>query len=153
MEITIKNIKKTQVAYVSVKGPYDKIPEVLGEVVSYVMEENLQIIEPPYGIYFNSPMEVSPENLKYEMGIAFIGEAPGNGRVNIKNIPDHQAVSTVYKGPYGEAAQIYQTIIEYAMENNYQIAGPVKEIYLNDPMEVTENELLTEVQFPVVKKS
>ena len=118
-----------------------------------MIEENLQIIEPPYGIYFNSPLEVSLEKLKYEIGIAFAGNATGKGKINIKKVPAHQLVSAVYKGPYGEAAKIYQSIIEYAMKNDYQITGPVKEIYLNNPLEVSEDELLTEVQFPIVKKS
>jgi len=152
MEVEIKNIEEKKAAYVSVTGPYDQLPEFFGEVVGYVMKENLQITEPPYGIYMNSPMEVPPEELRYEVGITFTGDANGEGRVKIKEIPAHQVVSTVYKGPYGQAAQIYQVLIKYAMENSYNIVGPVKEIYINNPMEVSESELLTEVQFPVMKK-
>ena len=152
MEVEIKNIEEEKAAYVSVTGPYDQLPELFGEVVGYVMKENLQITEPPYGIYLNSPMEVPPEELQYEVGITFTGDANGEGRVKIKEIPAHQVVSTVYKGPYGQAAQIYQALMKYAMENSYDIVGPVKEIYINNPMEVSESELLTEVQFPVMKK-
>jgi len=152
MKIEIKDIEEKKAAYVSVTGLYHQIPEILEEIVGYVTAENLQITEPPYGVYMNSPMEVSPEELQYEMGITFIGNANGEGRVKIKEILAHQAVSTVYKGPYGQAAQIYQALIEYADENSYNIAGPVKEIYLNNPMEVSEDDLLTEVQFPVMKK-
>jgi AraC family transcriptional regulator len=152
MKIEIKDIKESKAAYVSVTGPYDQIPEILEEVVGYVTAENLQITEPPYGVYINSPMDVPPEELQYEMGITFIGDANGDSRVKIKEIPAHQAVSTVYKGPYGQAAQIYQALIKYANENGYNIVGPVKEIYMNNPMEVAENELLTEVQFPLMKK-
>ncbi len=152
MEIEIKNIEETQVAYVSATGSYEQLPELFGEVVSYVMNQNLQITEPPYGIYFNSPMEVPQEELEYEVGIAFIGEATGESKVKIKKIPAHQAVTAVYKGPYGQAAQVYQKLMEYAMDNGYEIEGAVKEIYLNNPMEVEESELLTQVQFPVTKK-
>ena len=152
MQIEIKDIERKKVAYVSVTGSYDQIPEILEEVVGYVIKENLQITEPPYGVYMNSPMDVPPEKLQYEMGIAFIGDANGEGKVEIKEISTHQAVSTVYKGPYGQAAQIYQALIKYAEDNGYNISGPVKEIYLNNPMEVSEDELLTEVQFPVMKK-
>jgi effector-binding domain-containing protein len=152
MKMEIKDIEEKKTAYVSVTGPYDQLPELFGEVVGYVMKENLQIIEPPYGIFMNSPLDVAPEELQYEVGIAFIGDANGEGRVKIKEIPAHQAVSTAYKGPYGQAAQIYQALIKYADENGYNIAGAVKEIYMNNPMEVSEDELLTEVQFPVMKK-
>ncbi len=152
MEIGIKNIEEKKVAYVSITGSYDQLPELFGEVIGYVMKEDLQITEPPYGIYFNSPMEVSPEELQYEVGITFIGNAEGEGRVKIKEVPAHNVVSTVYKGPYGQAAQIYEALIKYATENSYQIAGPVKEIYMNNPMDVPESDLLTEVQFPVIKK-
>lgn len=152
MKIEIKNIEETQAAYISVTGSYEQIPDILSEVVGYVMKEGLQITEPPYGIYFNSPMEVAQEELEFEIGIPFIGEAKGEGRVKVKNVPAHQVASTVYKGPYGQAALVYQTIIEYAMKNGYEIVGGVKEIYLNNPMEVSEDELLTEVRFPLTKK-
>lgn len=152
MEIKIKNVEETHVAYIPAKGSYEQIPELLEEVVGYVMKEELQITEPPYGIYFNSPMEVAQEELEFEMGIPFIGDADGEGRVKVKNVPAHQVASTVYKGPYGQAAQVYQALIEYAMQNGYEIVGGVKEIYLNNPMEVSEDELLTEVRFPVTKK-
>lgn len=152
MEIEVKNIEETQVAYVSATGSYEQLPELFGEVVGYVMKEELKITEPPYGIFFNSPMEVPPEELQFEIGIPFIGEAKGEGRVKIKKVPAHYVASTVYKGHYGQALQIYQALIEYTAMNGYEIVGPVKEIYLNNPMEVIEDELLTEVRFPVAKK-
>ncbi|MDD1774576.1 MAG: AraC family transcriptional regulator, partial [Methanobacterium sp.] len=37
-------------------------------------------------------------------------------------------------------------------KNGYEIAGPPMEFYLNDPREVPESEILTEVRQPVVKK-
>lgn len=116
------------------------------------MKEELQITEPPYWIYFNSPREVTPEELEFEIGIPFIGKAKGEGRVKVKNVPAHQVASTVYKGPYEQASQVYQAVIEYVVENGYEIMGGVKEIYFNNPMEVSEDELLTKVRFEVQKK-
>ncbi len=61
-------------------------------------------------------------------------------------------VSAIHKGPYDQVVGIYGAIIEYVFKNGYQIAGPSMELYLNDPMEVAESEILTEVRQPVIKK-
>jgi len=152
MEIVIKNIPQYQVAFISEKGSYTKIPETLGKVVEWLMTQNVEIQMPIYGIYYNSPMEVSEEELEWEVGAAFIGKLEGTGEIQIKEVPEHEAVSTVFKGPYGEAASVYMALIEHATAEGYQISGPILESYLNSPDEVPESELLTEVQFPVVKK-
>jgi len=152
MEIEIKTIPPYQAAFIPMKGGYQQIPETLGKVVGWLMAKNVEIQMPVYGVYYNSPMEVSEEELEWEVGAAFIGELEAESNIKIKNVPQHEAVSTVFKGPYGEAASVYMDLIQYAAKEGYEIAGPILESYLNSPDEVTESELLTEVQFPVVKK-
>jgi len=150
MKIEIKTISQHQVAFIFHKGSYEKIPELLSKVVEWIMAKNLRITMPIYGTYYNSPMEVPPEELEWEVGAGFIGETKAEGDIQIKKIPEHQVVSTIFKGPYGEAASILSDLFEYAAKNGYEIAGPVTEIYLSGP-EVPESETLTEVQFPVQK--
>ncbi len=152
MEIEIKKIPEYQVAFMHQKGSYEQIPETLGKVVGWLMGQTVEIQMPIYGVYYNSPHEVPEEELEWEVGAAFIGELEGTGEIQIKIIPEHEAVSTIFKGPYGEAATVYMSLIEYATKKGYQIAGPILESYLNSPDEVEESELLTEVQFPVVKR-
>lgn len=151
MKIEIKNIPEYQVAFILKKGSYQQIPDTLGKVVGWLMAKEVEIQMPIYGVYYNSPMEVSEDDLEWEVGAAFIGELEGKDDIQIKTVPQHEAVTTVFKGPYGEAASVYMDLIQYATKEGYQIAGPVLESYLNDPSEVGENEALTEVQFPVVK--
>lgn len=152
MEIEIKKIPQQQMAFIRVKGSYIEIPETLGKVVGWLMTRNVEIQIPVYGMYYNSPMEVSEEELDWEVGAAFLGELVSEGDIQIKTVPEHLVVSTIFKGPYGDAASVYMTLVEYAQKEGYQIMGPVLESYLNSPDEVPESELLTEVQFPVVKE-
>jgi effector-binding domain-containing protein len=42
--------------------------------------------------------------------------------------------------------------MEYATKNGYEVTGPPMELWLTNPMEVAESELLTEVRFPVTKR-
>ncbi len=152
MKIEIKNIPEYQVAFILKKGSYQQIPETLSKVVGWLMAKKVEIMMPIYGTYYNNPMEVSEEDLEWEVGAAFIGELEGEDEIRIKTIPQHEAVSAVFKGPYGEAASVYMDLIQYAEKESYQLVGPVLESYLNDPSEVSQSEALTEIQFPVVKK-
>lgn len=152
MKIEIKTIPSYLAAFIHQKGSYEKIPETLGKLVGWLMNQNVQIQMPIYGIYYNSPLEVPEEELDWEMGAAFIGELEAEGEIQIKSVTEHQVVSTIFKGPYGDAASVYEDLIEYAIKEGYQINGPIMESYLNSPDEVEESELLTEVQFPVIRK-
>jgi AraC family transcriptional regulator len=153
LKIEEKNVEKKTVAIIKVKGPYELLPQTIGEVVGWVMNNGLTITEPPFGIYYNSPQEVPPEELEFEIGIPIEGKGQDEGRVKIRDIPPHIVLSTIHQGAYNEVGPIYQKIMEYAEENGFQIVGAPVEIYRNNPMEVaSDEELITEIQFPVLKK-
>lgn len=152
MEIVEKKIGLRQVAYVTYKGPYDEVPVLMGELVGFVMAKGLQMMGPPFGVYFNSPHEVPAEELMYEVGMPFAGEAEKEGRVKIKVNPEQLVLSTIYKGPYSECGTALGALAQYAYKNGYEIVGPPTETYLSDPNETPEKDLVTEVWFPVIKK-
>ena len=57
--------------------------------------------------------------------------------------------STVHRGPYHEIGRAYHTVTHWISDHGHEIAGPPRETYLNDPQEVSEEELLTRVDFPI----
>ena len=124
----------------------------MGEVVGFIMAKGLQIMGPPFGIYYNSPHEVPVEELYYEVGMPFGGESKEKSRVKIKTTPEQLVLFTVYNGPYSEADKAIGALSEYAYKNGYEITGPPMETYLSDPNETPEKDLLTEMCFPVMKK-
>ena len=62
---------------------YNQLSELFWWSDQYVMKEGLQITKPPYSIYFNSPHEVHQDKLQFEVGIPFVGDAEGKGKVNV----------------------------------------------------------------------
>ncbi|NPE31551.1 hypothetical protein HNV12_27050 [Methanococcoides sp. SA1] len=60
-----------------------------------------------------------------------------------------KVVSVIHKWPYEEVYVAYSKLFEYISEHSLMMSGPARSIYLNDTAEVTEDELLTEVQIPV----
>jgi len=151
MEIVEKRIEEARVAYIPHMGSYDKIPQLMQEVGEWLSEKGLQMTGRVYGTYFNSPEDTPEKNLQYEIGFSFEGTCMPEGKVGIKEIPEHTVLAAMHKGPYTEVGPVIHAVAHYAVENGYDIVGPVTEVYLNSPMEVPEGDLLTEVQFPVIK--
>lgn len=79
-----KKLEEKEVAYIFATGSYEKLPELFGKVVQWVMNRGLEITEPPFGEYYNSLMEVPEDQLQYEVGIPFISEVKEEGRIKIK---------------------------------------------------------------------
>jgi len=152
MEIVEKKLEERQVAYITYKGSYEEVPVLMGEIVGFIMAKGLQIMGPPYGVYFNSPQEVPVEELMFEIAMPFDGEATEEGRVKIKTTPEQLVLSAVYKGPYSGCGAVIGALAEHAFKNDYEIVGPPVETYISDPNETPERELITEMCFPVVKK-
>jgi effector-binding domain-containing protein len=76
---------------------------------------------------------------------AISGDSPVYGR----ELEGGTMASTIHHGPYQEIAPAYHTITGWISEHGHEIAGPPREVYLNDPQVVALEELLTRVEFPI----
>ena len=68
--------------------------------------------------------------------------------MEVKTLPGGRFLTLVHRGPYSRLHEAWSRIGAYAQEHGFVQAGPHREIYLNDPREVSEEELLTELQIP-----
>ncbi|MDP3065188.1 MAG: GyrI-like domain-containing protein [Methanobacteriaceae archaeon] len=152
MIVEEKRVEEAKVAYIPQKGSYTKIPELMQEIGQWVMEKNLEMTGRVYGTYYNTPEEVAEEDLQYEIGFSIAGEAHQDGKVGIKEIPAHTVLAAMHQGPYTNVGPVIHAVVDYAVENGYDIVGPITEIYLNDPSTTSEDELVTEVHLPVIKR-
>jgi effector-binding domain-containing protein len=57
----------------------------------------------------------------------------------------------IYKGPYEGVGIAYNTLLGWVEANGYQMAGPNREVYLNEPGKVSPDEYITEIQIPIEK--
>lgn len=150
MEIKLKIVEEHQVASISHEGPVEETGEIIGELTGWIKQKRLRITQPPFAVYFTSPTEVPPEKMQYEIGIPFQGDTNGDGRVKIKMMPKHKILSAIHKGPYAEIGSMYAEMMQYIIKSGYEMIGAPREAYINTPGEVPDNELLTEVIFPVI---
>lgn len=151
MEIKEKRIEAAKVAYIPYTGSYQKIPEHIQEVGQLVMEKELEMTGMVYGTYFNSPEDVPEEQLQYEIGFSVNEDFQQVDKLGFKEIPEHTVIAAMHQGAYTEVGPVIHAVVDYAVKNGYDIVGPITEVYLNDPSQVPESELLTEVRIPVIK--
>jgi len=156
MEVTVKKTEPRTVAYKGVKGSFKQVPGTIGEIVNWIMQRGLSMSGPPVGVYFNDPGQVAEEELLWEIQWPLDGDVdlrePDEQGVGVKLVESYEAASTVHRGPYENVGPVYGALVQWIMENGYDIAGAPEEAYLNDPNTVPQEEILTEVRFPVRKK-
>jgi len=82
--------------------------------------------------------------------------APITGRIvlsdpdmEVRTLPGGKVLSLIHKGSYNKLHEAWSRIGAYAEEREFVPNGPHREVYLNDPNGVSEEELLTELQIPV----
>jgi DNA-binding transcriptional MerR regulator len=72
----------------------------------------------------------------------------------LKVFPENEYVCIAFLGPYKNMVQHYQLLIRWIEENGYQIAGDSIEKNIVDyDFSDSENEYISEIQIPVMKKS
>jgi effector-binding domain-containing protein len=73
----------------------------------------------------------------------------GVGEVYAARISGGIVASTIHRGSYDEMAPAYEAIMAWMDEHDHEPDGPPREHYLNDPETTKEDDLLTEVVFPI----
>lgn len=146
-EILTKMVDKMTIVYVEHVGPYDQLEPIFGQLATYAVEKGLAFNM--VGLYYDDPATVPAESLRSELGIQVEeGFQPDSGYM-VKEIPAHEVVYAIIKGPYDKIALEYPNIMKWMEEKGYEMTGPITEIYLEGGPDVPPEQLVTEVRFPI----
>lgn len=149
MDFEKKDIGPEKVAYINYTGNVEDMGMIIGKLTDWIVKNNINVVGAPFALYYTDPSMVSPDEMEYDVAIPVSGDLKEIDDIKIKEIQKHTVISGIHKGAYSNLPDTYMAIWNYIMENNFEANGVPKEIYLNDPDEVKEDELLTEIQFPI----
>lgn len=149
MKLEKKNIESQKVGYIKHIGNVKDMGMIMDKLMTWVNKNNITVVGVPFTIYYTDPRMVNPDEMVYDMLIPISNDIEGDEEVKIKTIPPCTVISTVHKGPYTTLPEAYKAIWDYILENKYEMSGMPLERYLNNPQDVPEDELLTEIQFPI----
>jgi effector-binding domain-containing protein len=125
----------------------DDIGSGFGTLMQAVAREGVSVSGPPLIVYHDVIDEQTDGDIEICMPVE--SAISGDAQVYVRKLEGGTMATTVHRGPYPELASAYDTLMSWISEHGHDIAGPPREIYLNDPQTVPPEELLTRIEFPI----
>jgi AraC family transcriptional regulator len=151
MNFEEKEIETQKVALIKHKGKVNEARRIISNLLEWTSKNNLQLEGNPFAIYYTNPNEIPSNEMVYEIGIPIVGNPTQDSEIEVRYVPEHYVLSTIHNGEYSSLVETHMKLWKYIFKNDYEVDGFPKEIYLNNPDDVYEEELLTEIQIPVKK--
>ena len=154
MEIIEKTIEDQKVAIMNYKGPLSDMEVLIGKLSGWIEVEEIETVGNLFAIFYNNPRTVKENEAVYDVGIPINPELDPDEteEIRIVTIIEHKVLSGIHNGSMDNIQESYNTMAEYSIENKYDIIGSPKEVYIKNKYEVdNEDEMITEIQLPVIK--
>ncbi|HSA37732.1 MAG TPA: MerR family transcriptional regulator [Methanoregula sp.] len=152
-EPLIKEVPSTRIIAKKGTGPYGEtisrlMPDLCGQIFSEENQKNgLKVTGPFMTLYHDC--EYREKDATMECVAPITGRiALSDPAMEVRVLPGGKVLSLIHKGPYSRLHESWSRIGAYAEERELVSNGLHREVYLNDPNVVGEEEILTELQIP-----
>ena len=149
---TVKEVGGEYYAYMEFTGPYNNMGPQINKFMAEFLSQKLTPAGPTVSMYFNSPTEVKPEELKWAYGFIVAPESNPKEPLKKMELKKQTAVVCLHKGPYDSLSKSHEIAWKYVKDKGYKVIYPYYEKYLNNPKDVTPDKLETLIVLPVEKK-
>ena len=138
-------------AGLEVLGPYAQMPQKIGELMAEVQKQKLEMLDGPSILYYNSPGQVRPEELRWEVLVPLhplekVAAPLKKGEFKYPTVAEF-----MYKGPYDSVSSAYPQLMQFIAKSGYAVCGPICESYLDDPADTKPADCRTLIVVPVKK--
>ena len=118
-----------------------------GKIMAYMGENGIEAAGAPFAIYYKWDKENQVTTL--EPGVPVAEQGEGNDEVKGGMTYAGPVLHATYTGPYAQSESVHEAISAYMRDNNITFGDIVWEVYANDPQEVPEEELITEIYYAI----
>ena len=152
-EVRVTEVEPEVVVGMWKRGTYAEISPMIADVCEYAEKSGAGIKGRPMFVCHETPRQAMKANEEasadVEVVIPVSNVVDGQGEITCYELPGGQMAKIVHKGPYEKSAPTYKKLFEWIAANNKKVAGPTREVYMNDPREVSPEEILTEIYAPI----
>lgn len=127
---------------------------LMGESFGAIARNGIEVVGAPFAIFHD--MEFKADDLDVEIVFPVAPKVQSNIKLDenrelvVGELAGFElAATTIYIGEFENIPNAYSVIGQWIAENDYQIAGASREVYLRAPSETEPP--MTEIQFPVKK--
>jgi effector-binding domain-containing protein len=151
-EVVLKDLPQRKVVYVSCKGSWRQLPDMLARLSEYVSQSGIETMGPPSGFYHNTPGEVAIEELSWE--VCYPVQPNISKLVNdklkfgVREIPATRVAPIINEGEYRKTSSSYEKLQAWIKAYNLTVCGPAEELYLFDICKTNEEQRI-EIRLPV----
>lgn len=150
-EITVTTLPALVVAMHRTKTTHTEIfadvPAGFGKVMTFLTQAGINPVATPFTMYYQAPDAETSGDIAMCVPVASIID--GNDDVVVLELAATTTASVVHKGSYDNMGESYAAVATWIHKHGHHITGPQREVYLNNPAEVAEDELLTEIHFSI----
>ena len=151
-DITLKKILPRTIAYLRCRGSWRQLPDMLERLDRYMSQTPLRAVGPASGVYYNTPNEVSIQDLKWEVFYPVPTNTPESSDdktgVGVRNLPETKIASILHRGPYRKAGSSYKRLEEWIRSEGFVTCGPSEEVYLST-FDMPSEKQTMEIRIPV----
>lgn len=148
----IKDLPEQPVLSIRTRSSVVSLPKVLGKAFEQLEIRLKDLGEEPAGVPFVAYYNMNMLNLDIEIGFPVKKLLEGNSEIKASTQPAGKYAMTLHQGSYGKIRPAYNALKKKVKEEGYQSTGVAYEYYLNEPANTRQEDLLTQVVFPLKPK-
>ena len=153
--VLIKTIPQTTVAFMRIRlKSYDCLFDRMPEMGTLMEKAGCECALPEYCFTAYPEAGYKDADILVDICESVVAAKKETGDLRFKTLPEIQAACVFHKGSYRTFAESYETVLRYIEENGYEIAGEIRESYIDGVWNKDdESQWLSEIQVPVRKKT
>lgn len=151
-DVTTTNLEPLTVLSTRTRCALDEVGAAIGAGFAEVMATAASGGAAPAGapmVLFHDVIDGEQAGeIEVAMPVAAEVTLPAGGSVRCRVLEGGPAATTTHRGPYTDVETAYHVLADWIAEHGHAPLLPTREVYLNDPGEISEDEQLTQVQWP-----
>ena len=153
--VLIKTIPETTVAFMRIRlESYDGLFDRMPEMGALMEKAGCECALPEYCFTGYLEPGYKDGDILVEICESVVEAKKETGELHFKALPEIQAACIFHKGSYRTFPESYEAVLRYIEENGYEIAGEIRESYIDGVWnQDDESEWLSEIQVPVGRKA